>query len=385
MNVQRIQCYHYNEVFKVPFNSPQANRLRADSVIVYIDGGADGCGWGESAPRRYVTGEDTDSVIALIANEFAPLISARNFTTVEDIAACIDALETHCRQNGIESYHAALAAVDLALLNALEQIDPACAGALFPAEYRQALRFSASIPLLPLPIIETYLPIVVTRLDVKIVKVLVGENSDENFSRVGLVRRLVGPAIELRLEMNGKLPLDAVHTEISRLMAFDPSAVEQPLPTGDIDNLRGLRERYGLAIVADESLVGLDDARRLIDAGGCDIFNLKISKCGGLIRSSQIARMAAQAGLDCQVGTHVGETELLGRAGRRFARGLPNFDCYGGGSAVLFSGVEHSATPGNNASPLPDSELQAGARMTSSIGQDLASRSRLCADVDLSR
>ena len=384
MIVQRIQCYHYNEAFNIPFHSPQAKRLRADSVIVCMDCGPNGSGWGECAPRRYVTGEDAESVVALITQTFAPLMRCWSFQTVDDIAACVEALENHCHKNGIAAYHAALAAIDLGLLSALEQSSPTWGHALFPIEYRRELPFSASIPLLPLKVIEHYLPLVLAQVDVQIVKVLMGDASDDNYARVDLVRQLVGPATELRLEMNGKLALDVVHAELDRLMAFNPRAVEQPLPAGDIENLRDLRRIYDLAIVVDESLVRLEDARQLIDAGACDILNLKISKCGGLIKSGQIARMAARAGLNCQVGTHVGESELLGLAGRRFARRIPNFDCYGGGSAVLFSGIDKHGTPRKKTMLGRDPDPSAIGRRMAEIGRDLASRSRLCADVDLS-
>jgi hypothetical protein len=66
----------------------------------------------------------------------------------------------------------------------------------------------------------------------------------------------------------------------------------------------------------------------------------------------KIAQLAARHGIKCQVGTHVGESKLLGIAGRRLSRSLPNFDCYGGGSEVLFSqflnlhqGIEGDAWP----------------------------------------
>lgn len=312
MIVQRIKCYHYNEAFKVPFHSPQTNRLRADSVIVGVDCGTDGCGWGECAPRPYVTGEDPDSVIALIAGVLAPAMRSQSFQTLEDIDRLLVDLEAVCRTRGVDAYNAALAAIDLAVLSVWEQSGVDHAKGLFPVERRRKLTFSASIPLLAPEIIAQYLPIVMTHMDVQIVKVLVGGESDDNYARVKLIRELVGPAVELRLEMNGKLAPERVHAELARLMCFNPYAVEQPLPVGDLRNLRRLRDDYGLAIVADESLVRPEDARQLIDAGACDIFNIKISKCGGIRKSLQIARMAARAGLKCQVGTHVGETELLG-------------------------------------------------------------------------
>ncbi len=384
MIVQRIQCYHYNEAFKVPFHSPQANRLRADSVIVRLDCGSDGAGWGESAPRRYVTAEDSASVIALIAETFAPLMRSRSFQTVEDVADLLDTLETHCRRKGRQGYQAALAAIDLGLLNALAQSAPGSWRALFPEEYRRKLPFSASIPLLPPAVIAQYLPIVLANMDVQIVKVLIGERAAENYARVELVRQLVGPDVELRLEMNGKLAPDTVHAELERLMVFNPQAVEQPLPAGEVVNLRRLRETYGLAVVVDESLIGVEDARQLIAAGACDILNLKISKCGGLINANRIARLAERAGLNCQVGTHVGETELLGQAGRRLARCLPNFDCYGGGSAVLFAGLGAAAHTCRQTTTSGDPAPSARAGWMDDTGRELASRSRLCADINLS-
>jgi muconate cycloisomerase len=151
------------------------------------------------------------------------------------------------------------------------------------------------------------------------------------------MRRLAGDETEIRLEVNGKLNRDQITREIDRLRPFHPAAIEQPLPAGDIEGLRQLRQSTGLAVIVDESLVSLEDAQQLLAAKACDIFNIKISKCGGLLRSRAIARLAAEAGINCQVGTHVGESELLGAAGRQLARGIPNFDCYGGGSQVLFS------------------------------------------------
>jgi muconate cycloisomerase len=72
----------------------------------------------------------------------------------------------------------------------------------------------------------------------------------------------------------------------------------------------------------DESLCGLEDARRAADRGTCDLFNLRLSKCGGFIPSLRLAQFARQRGLGCQLGCQVGETALLSAAGRAFAAGV---------------------------------------------------------------
>ncbi len=344
MIVQRIQCYHYNEAFKIPFHSPQFNRLRADSVIVRLDCGPNGRGWGESAPRAYVTGESVASVLTLWEHVFAPILFTHPFDTLEDVEKLLAQLEAACRQNGQWSYHSALGAADLALIDVLRRAGRLEASQLFSREYRQTLRFSVSVPFVDRAVVEKYFPILQARFDQPVFKVLLGTDSEANYRRMELLRRLVGEAGEIRLEVNGKLTRSQVLKEVERVRPFRPVAIEQPLPAGDIEDLRQFRRDSGLAVVVDESLVSLAGAEALLAQEACDIFNIKISKCGGLLRSRAIAQMAEQAGVLCHVGTHVGESELLGAAGRQLARGIPNFDCYGGGSQVLFSRIMEAQT-----------------------------------------
>ena len=72
-------------------------------------------------------------------------------------------------------------------------------------------------------------------------------------------------------------------------------------------------------IMLDESLCSLEDARQAIECGTCDLFNIRLSKCGGFLNSLKIAATAHQAGLGYQLGCQVGETGILSAAGRHFA------------------------------------------------------------------
>ena len=71
--------------------------------------------------------------------------------------------------------------------------------------------------------------------------------------------------------------------------------------------------------MADESLCDIEDAKKLVDRKACDMFNIRISKCGGLLDSLKIAKFATQAGISYQLGCQVGETGILSAAGRHFA------------------------------------------------------------------
>ena len=69
----------------------------------------------------------------------------------------------------------------------------------------------------------------------------------------------------------------------------------------------------------DESLCGEVDAERAVGGGWCDLFNLRLSKCGGFIPTLRLAEFAEQHGLGYQLGCQVGETAILSAAGRHFA------------------------------------------------------------------
>ena len=337
MHIDRIRCYHYDQAFTIPFDSLQIRRNRADSVILRLDSRSNASGFGESAPRRYVTGEDTLSVWEIISRIFAPILFAYRCNGFEDAIEILAKCEAACREKGISKYLSALGALDLALLDLLNQAGRLQTQTPYGPRMRETLMFSASVPFLPIKMIQEFFPLLSSLLDIGIIKILIDDNLANNMQRVELIRNLAGEDKELRLEANGKLTFDQIIHQLEHLQRFQIAAIEQPLPPDEITNLQKFRRMFDIAVIADEALIGIDSARQLIEAQACDIFNIKVSKCGGIIRAKAIADLAKMHGIDCHIGTHVGETEILGVAGRHLARSLSNLDSYGGGSSVLFS------------------------------------------------
>ena len=83
--------------------------------------------------------------------------------------------------------------------------------------------------------------------------------------------------------------------------------------------LADVRKQVQTPIMLDESLCGMVDAERAAASGLCDLFNLRLSKCGGFIPTLRLAQFAAKHGLGYQLGCQVGETAILSAAGRHFA------------------------------------------------------------------
>jgi muconate cycloisomerase len=156
-------------------------------------------------------------------------------------------------------------------------------------------------------------------LGVQHVKIKVGESLERNMEIVKQARRELGDDISLRIDANCAWTGDEGVRQLQGLARFRMDGVEQPTPSEDIEGLVTISQSGAVPVVVDESLCSKADARALIDAGACDIFNIRISKCGGLSNAARLHEIATEAGLRCQLGAQVGETGILSAAGRHYA------------------------------------------------------------------
>jgi L-alanine-DL-glutamate epimerase-like enolase superfamily enzyme len=123
----------------------------------------------------------------------------------------------------------------------------------------------------------------------------------------------------LRIDANEAWTAENVVQHIEELKMFGVTSVEQPVPHRDIACLAEVRRKTGVPIMHDESLCGMFDAEQAVAQQTCDLFNLRLSKCGGFIPTLRLAQFAKKNGLGYQLGCQVGETAILSSAGRGFA------------------------------------------------------------------
>jgi O-succinylbenzoate synthase len=169
-------------------------------------------------------------------------------------------------------------------------------------------------------------------------KVKVGSiSTDDDFDRVAAVRDAAGPTVRLRLDANGRWPLDHAVAVLPRLARFDLELVEQPVAT--LDDMATLRRRLAphvdLPLAADEVVRDLNDARRLRDLGGADAVVLKVQPLGGVRAALAVAEAAGVPA----IVTSMLETSIGLAAGLALAAALPElpYAC-GLGTASLLAG-----------------------------------------------
>jgi muconate cycloisomerase len=321
--IDSVTLYQLRIPFHQTFSHALQSREESDAVIVKISDSDGRSGFGESLPRSYVTGETTESMSARIREQLAPKLLHATFApgweTVEYLQSVMaDWTRSDDRQTSIVAWNAAFCAVELALLDwSLRADSSSLADFLPPVRYEVVYSGVVSADA---PADAAALAKRMARLGIRQIKVKVGTADDA--ARLEAVRKAVGDKVELRADANGAWSADDAVEQLRRLSRFNLQAIEQPVRADDLAGLKHVRDESGIPVMADESLVTAEQARRLIELRACDFFNIRISKCGGITGSLAIAKLAHEAGIKIQVGAQVGETGILSAAGRTFAAHL---------------------------------------------------------------
>jgi muconate cycloisomerase len=125
--------------------------------------------------------------------------------------------------------------------------------------------------------------------------------------------------VEIRVDANEAWSASEVGERLAAIAPFGLAAVEQPVRHEERAILAEVRRQLRIPIMLDESLCSLYDAQRAVAEQTCDLFNLRLSKCGGFIPALRLAQFAREYGLGYQLGCQVGESAILSAAGRHFA------------------------------------------------------------------
>ncbi len=322
--IEMLTIYQLGIPFHQAFKHALHSREESDAVIIKVTDSDGRVGFGESLPRSYVTGETTESMIARVREHLAPRILRESFApgweTVEYLESVLpDWTRSDDKNKSVLAWNAAFCAVELALLDWTLRRD-CCSLADFLPPVRYEVVYSGVISA-DAPADAAALAKRMARLGMRQIKVKVG--TDDDVARLEAVRKAVGDEVELRADANGAWTADEAVAQLRRLAAFKLQAIEQPVRADDLVGMKQVRDQSGVPIMADESLVTIDQARRLIELGACDFFNIRLSKNAGVAGSLAIANLAHEAGVKIQVGAQVGETGILSAAGRTVAAHLP--------------------------------------------------------------
>lgn len=325
MKIAALSAFHVRIPLKRQIKHASHQRQDTENVVVrcVLEDGTEG--HGEGVPRDYVTGETVESVLDLLKN--ADLKSQRQkcfdygqvIGMVEHLQLPSVAGDLRCCQS-----NAARCAVELAILDAygkhfgktlsdvVPQIAPEITQTLRPIRYSGAVTSATGRKL-------HFLGLALRVFGFRQIKVKVGIEGQNDPKRLKTLRIWLRRSVDLRIDANEAWNAEEVEERIQALIPFKISSVEQPVPHAQVFSLRTLRHRIKIPVMLDESLCSMIDAEQAVSDQTCDLFNLRISKCGGFIATLKLAQFAAKHSLGYQLGCQVGETAILSSAGRHFA------------------------------------------------------------------
>jgi muconate cycloisomerase len=329
-----VQVFPLAIPLRFRFEHAAAARETADPVVVQLHAEAPYAayvGHGETLARRYVTGETAETVVDDITQMFVPHLlefRPRSFAEAVQFAHELPTLIDGRLVN------AARCAVELGLLDLagqafrrrlcdvtgwMDQPDFSPPGCVDVARYsgvvvgRDARRMAALVRLQRCYGLR----------DFKIKVAVAGWEARLERAYRLLRRGLQGRRVTLRADANGGWNHTQASQALPTLERFGVSALEQPLPPTEDEHLPTLARQTRCDLIADESLLTVEDAEELIAADGVKVLNIRIAKNGGLLSALRIARLALVAGLDVQLGCLVGETSILTAAGMAFLEASP--------------------------------------------------------------
>ena len=313
MIIRQVDIWHLNLKLQYPCKHKLATYAASDNLVVRLTTAQGNYGYGEGVPRAFVTGESLNASLAFWRNELGPALLQAPAASPATLLPNLAKLQ---KEFTVGTSPGAFCALEMAYLDAAGHTwGRTLADFLGPWRGENVL-YSAVLPLSAGPQLSQFLQLVRAQ-GLGLVKLKVGEDND--LETLAQTRRILGDKVDLRVDGNGAWSAAEAISRIKEMEPYRLSAVEQPVAKEDFEGLRQVREAVSVPIMADESLCTLEDARRLIDLEACQMFNIRLSKCGGLTNSIRLKKMAEAAGIRCQLGCHVGETSILAAAGRHFA------------------------------------------------------------------
>ena len=331
MSIKSVTLYHIAVPLKSKIKHASHERLTSDNLVVGVTLADGTLGFGEGVPRSYVTGETIESTFEALSrfDIDRAMGSPADYAEVVEKAAALELPETRDDPRGMNG-NAARCALELAILDAYGKhfgeslgtvIRMAKVAGLLHKDRPSKVRYSGAI-MAATPSKERRAAIKMWIYGFHQIKIKVGVDGQDDPRRLKGLRRILGKRVDLRLDANEAWPACEVVERLRPLLAYYPTAIEQPVKHAEADALAGIRGEIDLAVMLDESLCGYPDAVHAIEHQTADIFNVRLSKCGGLFPTLKIMALAQRSGIGLQLGCHPGETGLLSAAGRHVASRL---------------------------------------------------------------
>ena len=140
--------------------------------------------------------------------------------------------------------------------------------------------------------------------DMKILKVKLGSDIDHAITIThSLAQKL--PEATLLIDANQAWSKEQTLRYLDAVEMSDIALLEQPVVAKDLEGLAEITQKSSVAILADEAVFTLADAKYIIQNRAADMINVKVMKCGGISKAIEIFEYARKEGIKCMLGSMI--------------------------------------------------------------------------------
>jgi L-Ala-D/L-Glu epimerase len=310
LHIDRIDLYKLLIPLKEPFIISLGAEYDAQSVIVVIKTKEGITGFGECSPYAFINGEVVDTCM-VVGQLLAKILKPEDPL---DIKKCLRAMDAVIYGNSsIKS------AFDMALLDIASQH-----AGLPLYKYLRRLRREMKtkedkwkVPDDDKPNKELHTDYTISlgepdkmaadavrfaAMGFPVIKVKVGGEPKKDIERVKAIRKAIGKEIPLRIDANQGWKVKGAIEVLNGVKDCDIQFCEEPIARWNYMKLRKVRKNSPIPIMSDETCGDEHDAERLVSLGACDMFNIKLGKCGGLYNALKIINIAEANAMPLQIG-----------------------------------------------------------------------------------
>ena len=354
MKIDKVNAYKILLPFSLEFSHSLRKRSSANNIIVEVIANHGKIkGYGEGAPRSYVTGESQESAIKSVSY----FLQKDSFTwEMNDISQIWDFVDSLPKS---KEHNSALCALEMSLLDALGKRQNKSIIEYFPQDFfTNTIYYGAAIPLDYKARIIGICHLI-KKMKINKLKIKMGKDFSKNKETIETVSLVFGDDSDLKIDTNGAWDYDLALKHAPLIKEHKIKVVEQPMMPDDqdISEFAGMMQAKGIILMADESACSLKDVERIVKEGYYKMINIRLSKCGGFRNSLKIISYLRKKNLSFQIGCQLGESGLLSAAGRALSL-LSRDAVYYDGSYDRFMLKENITTqdvsfgPGGKAGPL---------------------------------
>jgi L-alanine-DL-glutamate epimerase-like enolase superfamily enzyme len=321
VKIAKIDSMPLDLHLKEPFIIANVAMTVMQFVLVRVETDEGIVGWGEAIPAWEVTGETRGSVMSCVrlfadAGLLEYSLLGKEIGSLDAVRELMDAIEPKAGLRLVYGNPSAIAAIEQAMLDACAKRAGAPLYRLLGAENRP-VEYTRNISILGVEEtlsrvasgIEKGFGIIRLKLGRPGVGGLPGYRRDVEVV-LGARRLIEGARSRARLIADANQGFVTVDNAVEFCRSVDGALdwLESPTAAGDLHAFKRIKDKCSVPLMADEAVHGYESALTLLEIGGVDYINVKLMKTGGLLRAMDLFDLAAERGVQCQVGSMIEST-----------------------------------------------------------------------------